>query len=949
MNNPVTLHDTLPPRSIDLTPKDWCWASWLERKPQAHSKPKPFELQQAVARLKEVAAEPYSSYYRHWAKSQIRTSLNPQEAHFWFTVMTAFSEKEISRFDYQRKQGLLQELTDMLAQQTFTGQITLNEVRERLAHACGRVDELVVIPLANLFSPAELVDLILQKDKIPLDAIREGMRHYHYHGASKQQVEERARDTLIDILSTAFRTHVLPYLPDKEIEPLRSRIQPFLNPADWPGNRGVYRLAAGLKMPAEVQSLVQSWPDGSFKNVWGFQFFQAQELVFSLGSPQLIATEARRLKLRLRDAASVRAFLALTQYDALDVVADSILALTEKKQTEALLKAFAIVHAPEAAPHMLAIKQASKAPQLARQWLDDNPEHAIAGLMSVVEAGNNLSEAAMRFLLRMQRKGYGAFIQACLAQMPPDLTVKIQTELLDVKNAPDYTPFDENTTPDWLENGLPSVSAAQQHQKADWADPVLLPPVVVGMNYLNETQIRGLITLLKQSPVDQPVPALITALKTHANRQSLDIFAWELFELWLEDGAPSREKWALGAVGLLGSDALALKLTPFIRTWPGESQHQRAVFGLRCLQAIGTDTALMQINGIAQNAKFKGLKARAREAIETIAQERNLTREQLEDRVVPDCGLDERGKRAFDFGPRQFQFVLSPEMKPMVRDDKGKLRANLPKPGKRDEADLTQQAIADWKLLKKQIREVAKIQAFRLEQAMVTGRRWPIAEFEQLLVRHPLMVNLVRLLLWGGYDTQGQLVATFRVTEDQTYADVNDDDFSLAGFQEVGLVHPLPLSDETKSAWGELFSDYEIVPPFPQLGREIYTLEVEEVSQTEITRFAQLKIPAVSLVGTLEKLGWQRGIPADAGVFYEHAKPFYGANVTAVVEYEGVPVGYMIDWEDQSLERCFFVPGIYTPKMYPQHKNKIPLGEIEPVVISEVLRELTQIAGKARE
>ena len=70
----------------------------------------------------------------------------------------------------------------------------------------------------------------------------------------------------------------------------------------------------------------------------------------------------------------------------------------------------------------------------------------------------------------------------------------------------------------------------------------------------------------------------------------------------------------MSALGLLGSDDTALKLTPLVRAWPGESQHQRAVFGLECLRAIGTDVALMQLNGIAQKVSFKGLKAKARES-----------------------------------------------------------------------------------------------------------------------------------------------------------------------------------------------------------------------------------------------------------------------------------------------------------------------------------------------
>jgi hypothetical protein len=411
---------------------------------------------------------------------------------------------------------------------------------------------------------------------------------------------------------------------------------------------------------------------------------------------------------------------------------------------------------------------------------------------------------------------------------------------------------------------------------------------------------------------------------------------------------PSEDRWALIGVGLLGNDNSALKLTPLIRKWPSENRFQPAVRGLACLRAIGTDTALMQINAIAQKAKSKPLKSKAREAMEAVAKERRMTREQLEDRVVPECGLDERGSRVFDFGPRQFCFVLGPEMRPMVRDDKGKLRANLPKPGVKDDGELANQAAADWKLLKKQVRQVVKVQTVRLEQAMVTGRRWTVKEFEALLVRHPLVISLVCKLLWGGYDRSGQLAALFRVNQDQTYADLKDEELSLAGIREVGIVYPLHLSDELGSAWGKLLSDREIVPPFPQLGREVYRLQDAELEAEEITRFAAVRVPAVSLVGTLERLGWARGIPEHAGVFHEHSKPFYAANVTAIVQYEGVPVKRMVHWKDQAIERCFFIPGIYAPAIHIHHQQKLRLRQVDPVVVSEVLRDLSTIAAQGK-
>ena len=136
----------------------------------------------------------------------------------------------------------------------------------------------------------------------------------------------------------------------------------------------------------------------------------------------------------------------------------------------------------------------------------------------------------------------------------------------------------------------------------------------------------------------------------------------------------------MGAIGLFGSDDSALRLAPMVRAWPGESQYPRAVFGLECLRAIGSDVALMQLNAIAQKLPFKGIKARATEFMELIARDRGLTRAELEDRIVPDCNLDDHGGRIFDFGPRQFRFALGGDMKPMIRDEAGKLRDDLPRP-----------------------------------------------------------------------------------------------------------------------------------------------------------------------------------------------------------------------------------------------------------------------------
>ena len=215
-----------------------------------------------------------------------------------------------------------------------------------------------------------------------------------------------------------------------------------------------------------------------------------------------------------------------------------------------------------------------------------------------------------------------------------------------------------------------------------------------------------------------------------------------------------------------------------------------------------------------------------------IAEERGMTSLQLEDRLIPHCNLDDCGTRIFDFGDRQFWFVVSDGLKPMVKDANRKLYSNLPKPNSKDDKEKAEAVIVEWKVLKQQVTEVFKIQSSRLEWAMKSRRRWEVAEFEYLLVRHPLMCHLTQLMVWGGYDKEEHLIGTFHVTEDRTYADEKDITCGLDRFDRIAIVHPDEFSPELLNIWGELMSDYKIASPFMQLGRSIGDRESQEEINT---------------------------------------------------------------------------------------------------------------------
>lgn len=892
-----------PLKSIDLDPQDWLWATWRDFQPLPWPEPKPFDLNDCLQRFQKIGKK--FRWQWDWSKAQIAPTITPAEAHFWLMAMLSPVDVATS-----------QEIAPWLANQNFTGEVDPTIMSEDLARY---LPAEAIIVYQTLFGITEIA-------KYPLDA------NAFYNG---------------------FRCYVLPYLSIEERNQLRQAITPQLSKIQYSTDyykapARVVFLGALIGMKTELELLTAQLPDNFYNGrEWsGDHYHQTQRVIFGFQDPAVVQAEMVRLRLYLHQPEYAKAWLAHTEYAALDYLKQSIAMATDKKIAAELLAVFALVKAPEAAPHMLELLGSSKAPQVARQWLNDYPEYGIAGLIPLVLGRHKLAEAAIDYLRSQKRQGRADYIQACLVDQESAVRDRV-TELVLNYSEKIYEPFTTSNLPKALAASLPKAI------KIAWIDPVDLPPITIGDHCLNPEQIQAVLTALKQS---KPEPHIaIGDLKLQCDPVSLDAFGWKLFESWLVTGAPSKENWALLAVGWLGNDTSALKLAPMIRAWPGESQHARAVMGLECLREIGTDTALMQINGIAQKVKFQGIKTRAKECMEAIAVDRRMSRDELEDRIVPDCGLDEQGSRVLDFGDRQFRLVLGDNLKPMIKDADHKLKPDLPKPNSKDDQTKAAEAIANWKLLKKQIAEVVKIQTPRLEQAMVRDRRWSIRDFETLLVGHPLLLILSQRLLWASYSADGKLINTFRVTEDRSYANSHDDIYQLGDNGNIGIVHPLSIPELDKNAWGEIFSDYNIIQPFPQLGRPVYTLDTNELAGVEITRFKNIKIPIISLVRTLESLGWERSGLHDHGDYSMHCKYFPAAQVTAVIgEYEQVFVTLSIDIGDglEAIDGCCFVSGKWHGWDYPGSRSStkevklIKLQEVNSIVLSEVLADLHLLMTK---
>ncbi|WP_307798066.1 DUF4132 domain-containing protein [Actinoplanes flavus] len=558
--------------------------------------------------------------------------------------------------------------------------------------------------------------------------------------------------------------------------------------------------------------------------------------------------------------------------------------------------------------------------RITRQWLLRHPAAAARALVpAALGKAGNARRQAERALLILHDHGHTAVIREAAAGYGPQAVAGVEALF----------------TADPL-MALPS----RMPTPPQWVAPGVLPPVRLrdGSGALPAEAAATIVLMLMISRPDDPYAGL-DLVREAVEPADLAEFGWALFELWQSAGAPAKDGWVLDAVALTGNDEVAARLAPLIVSWPSEGRTAAAVAGLSVLVGMGTDAALMHLHRISQKAKSTPLRHAAADRITEIAETLGLTAEQLADRLVPDFGLDADGSLRLDYGPRQFVVGFDEQLRPFVVGADGKRLKALPKPGARDDAELAEASYRRFSALKREVRKISTEQVKRLEQAMVTGRRWTGAEFRRLFVDHPLMWHIGRRLVWTRFDDDGAVVGALRIAEDRSLADVDDEPVELGEDDVVGVAHPVHLATDT-SRWAEVFADYQILQPFAQLGRPVYTLTDQETATGRLERFEGVTVATTKVI-MLDRRGWSRQEAVNAGIQPGFDRPAGPGRVLSVHLDPGI-VGQVGFDAEQKLVAVYLHDGSAHAWGLTDDQT-LPLSGLDPVTASEVLRDLTDV------
>jgi hypothetical protein len=410
---------------------------------------------------------------------------------------------------------------------------------------------------------------------------------------------------------------------------------------------------------------------------------------------------------------------------------------------------------------------------------------------------------------------------------------------------------------------------------------------------------------------------------------------WKLRE-YFNSGADQKGVLAL-ATRASGPEAVSM-VRAYFRDHYSRTAQCKAL--LECLAANPSPLAIQYVLAISKRWRTRTVQEKAVELVANIAEAHGWTPEQLADRTIPTGGFDDDGRLELPVGDKIYTAHLDAAGAIALRNPDGKPVQGLPASASGDAAESLKASKAALSDGRKAIKQVFDFQSRRLYEALCAGREWPVADWSDFLLHHPLMARLVQRLIWLGLDAAGERVATFRPMEDLTLTDSADGPVNLDRIAHIRLAHSTGLSDAEQAAWRRHLEDYEVAALFDQLGRSRLTADNLEQHATEIVDRKGWMIDAFKLRSAATKLGYIRGEAEDGGTFFTYEKAFDALRLVAVLEFTGNSLP-----EENRPSALLALRFAKMGKGTLNWSVGVPLSSVPPVLLSEAWNDVHQIAA----
>lgn len=379
--------------------------------------------------------------------------------------------------------------------------------------------------------------------------------------------------------------------------------------------------------------------------------------------------------------------------------------------------------------------------------------------------------------------------------------------------------------------------------------------------------------------------------------------------------------------------------------------------GVIALARVESEAALAELARLATRVTYKPTAKLLDTALETRAGALGLSREEIEELAVPAYGLTEVGQATYRLGEATALLEVRGSRAALTwRNAAGKPVKSVPAAVRRDHAE----ELKDLKTAVKDIDKMLSAQSERLDRQFLARRSWPYAAWRERYLDHPLVGTLARRLLW----TIDGMTAGFADGELRTLSDE-----PLAPGTRVELWHPVGHEPAEIVAWRDWLERHGITQPFKQAHREVYLLtDAERATRTYSNRFAAHVLRQHQFHSLAAIRGWRNKLRLcvdDSAPPAMRELPQWGLRAEFWIEGDGEEYGvdttesgsylrlrtdqvrfYPID-APENWAHCY--GGEYTMWLTPGRRPvaPVPLEDVPPLVLSEVLRDVDLFVGVA--
>ncbi|PXY99011.1 hypothetical protein DKK69_07810 [Gilliamella apicola] len=288
---------------------------------------------------------------------------------------------------------------------------------------------------------------------------------------------------------------------------------------------------------------------------------------------------------------------------------------------------------------------------------------------------------------------------------------------------------------------------------------------------------------------------------------------------------------------------------------------------------------------LARRYRTASIQEKARHLVESIAHRSGWTIDELTDRTISTAGLDDNGLLILDYGERTFIASLDEQFKWQLKNADGENIKALPEARKSENPELVKEAKKQFSNSKKELSQLLTMQISRFYEAMCAQRQWRVEDWQKYLQPHPIVGRLIQRLVWLELDNNGQIVNSFRPTEDGSLITNRDEEILLDQNHFITVAHSVLLASDDIAQWQTHLKDYKVNPLFEQFSDPLPDMSKFEAGVID-DRLGWLT-DSFTLRSVLTKLGYGRDDIEFHGSFYGYHKYFSSLNIYINIEFSG--------------------------------------------------------------